>query len=188
MGETKRNVRRTRDNQPHGREERWFTVVIAITALAGCQVYDPTLVGGNDSGNPPAGCENLRVPPERPAASTEGEDVEDHAYFLRRVLLDQSGGAWENIGLDLDGRCTVPPENDTECRPPGAPRPPTDGNDGIDNVFGGRLFGIVDIALMAQSGVDLQLTAETAQENGKGPVLRMRGWNGNDNDPRVEVA
>lgn len=182
-----RNVQRARAGVLHARLGP-IAVLATAAALVGCQVYDPALLGERDSGTPPMGCENLRTPPDRPPSSTEGDDVEDHSYFLRRVVLDQSGGAWENIGLDLDGRCTQPPDNDSECSPPGAPRPPTDGNDGIDNVFGGRLFGIVDIALMAQSGVDLQLTAETAQENGKGPVMRLRGWNGTDDDPRVEVA
>ncbi|HJL19912.1 MAG TPA: hypothetical protein RMH99_29885, partial [Sandaracinaceae bacterium LLY-WYZ-13_1] len=114
----------------------------------------------------------------------DGDDEQEYIYGLREVILDQSGEAWREIGLDLDGLCTTSANGfPTECVPPGMPRPPTDGEEGIDNTFGDRLFPLVDLTVPG-----LQQTAQAAQEEGKLPALRLRGWNGENDDPRVEVV
>ncbi len=155
-----------------------------VAATFGCQVYDGSLVdAGVDGGPPPdTGPCNSRVPPERPAGADEpgGEEV---LFGLRTVELEQDGELWREIGLDLDGRCTEAPAFDTACRPPRRSNPPADGVDGIDNVFGGELYPLVDLAVGG-----LQATARQAQDDGKLPVVRIRGWNGMDDDPRVDVT
>lgn len=161
---------------------------IAAAALGGCQVYDPSLVGrdaGMDAGPPfdagPGGpCEGHRPPP-RPT-SADGADVPEAWYGLRLVVLRQSGDLWRDIGYNLDGLCTYRPTYATECQPT-LPRPETDGTDGIDNVFGGSLFPLVDATVMG-----LEESARAAQEAGSLPVLRIRNWNGTPDDPRIEIT
>ncbi len=152
--------------------------------VTGCQVYDASLLdAGVDGGSVDAGPCNHRVAPARPT-SADGPDGEELIFGLRQVVLQQDeGGLWRGIGLDLDGICTTDPTYATECRPPRRTRPPVDGEDGIDNVFGAELFPLVDLAVMG-----LETTARQAQEEGKLPVVRIRGWNGMDDDPRVDVA
>ncbi|MEZ4338997.1 MAG: hypothetical protein R3B82_20460 [Sandaracinaceae bacterium] len=160
-------------------------LALAVIGLAaGCQVYDASLVdAGTDAEVPDAGPCDLRTAPERPEVD-DGPDGEELLFGLRMVVLQQDeGAAWREIGLDLDGYCTQAPTYATECRPPRRTRPPEDGVDGIDNVFGAELFPLVDLAVPG-----LQMTARAAQEEGKLPIVRIRGWNGMDDDPRVDVA
>ncbi|MGE0784458.1 MAG: hypothetical protein AB7S26_02135 [Sandaracinaceae bacterium] len=148
--------------------------------LGACQVYDPNLVDAGHDAGPPVACD-LRRPPERPAMP-DGDDGLDHLFGMRDVVLDQEE-EWRNIGFDLDGRCTVEPNYDTECVPPRRRTPPADGNGGIDNSFGENLFPLVDVAVMG-----LEDTAHSADVEGTMPVVRVRGWNGMDDDARVDVA
>lgn len=158
--------------------------VALIVASAGCQVYDPSLVdSGVDAAGVDAGPCNSRVPPPRPTVA-DGADGEEIIFGLRNVVLAQADGeAWRDIGLDLDERCTVAPAFDAECHPRRRAQAPVDGNDGIDNAFGSDLFPLVDLAVGG-----LEETARAAQEEGKLPVVRIRGWNGMDDDPRVDVT
>lgn len=154
-------------------------LALGLISLTACQVYDASLVE-TDAGPPVEACDG-KAPPERPAMP-DGDDTESYYYGLRFVQLDQEE-EWRNIGFDLDGRCTVEPTFDTECRPPMRSQPPSDGNDGIDNTFGSDLFPLVDIAIP-----NLQTSAHGADAEGTMPALRLRGWNGEDDDARVDVT
>ena len=132
--------------------------------------------------NRDAGAADLRKPPARPT-SADGDDGAEYLYGLRAVVLNQDGERWRQIGLDLDDRNTQPPDFDKECKPPRRAQPPTDGEQGIDNTFGSDLFPLVDLTVPG-----LEATARAAQDEGKLPVLRIRGWNGEDDDPRVDVT
>ncbi|MBX3274447.1 MAG: hypothetical protein KF729_29550 [Sandaracinaceae bacterium] len=162
-------------------------VVLALAWVAGgCHVYDASLLdAGTDAGGVTpdgGGCNNRDVPP-RPTAA-DGADTEEIIFGLRQVVLQQrEGDVWRGIGRDLDGLCTYPPDYPTECRPPRRARPPADGDDGIDNVFGSDLYPLVELAVRG-----LEDTARQAQEEGRLPVVRIRGWNGMDDDPRVDVT
>jgi hypothetical protein len=157
---------------------------------SGCIVYDPKLVEGGmdagvveDAGQFDAGPVTSRQPPARPSTPDDGMDVGEVAFGLRMVLLDQ-GDDWREIGYDLDNRTTLAPAYDTECIPPGTPRPPADGNDGIDNVFGASLYPLVELTVPG-----LEMTAREAQETGFGlPVIRVTGWNGTPNDSRIRTV
>jgi len=163
---------------------RIAALLALLPAAAGCQVYDASLVdAGTDAGTFDAGSCANRVPPPRPDVE-DGADAEEVLFGLRMVVLSQEDGdLWRTIGLDLDGNCTQEPSFASECVPPRRSRPPVDGEDGIDNVFGSDLFPLVDLAVGG-----LEETAQAAQEEGKLPVVRIRGWNGEDDDPRVDVA
>lgn len=152
--------------------------LFAMSVGAGCRVYDETLLQADDGG---AGCA-LRRPPTRPSGA-EGDDEAEYVFGLRDVVLDQGGDLWRDLGFDLDGLCTTTSNYVFECSPPSRPRPPTDGNDGIDNTFGRELFPLVDLTVPG-----LQETARAAQLEGKLPALRMRGWNGEDDDSRVDIT
>ncbi len=148
----------------------------AVLLLAGCQVYDPSLVQGGK-------CEGRRPPP-RPEVQDE-DDVDDVYFGLRDVVLNQEdGGLWSRLGFNLDGYCTGSPDYANQCEPVSGRRPKSDGEEGIDNAFGSELFPLVDAVVN-----DLEHTARAAQLEGIGlPVLRLRGWNGTPDDPRVHVS
>src|SRR5690606_17761315 len=62
--------------------------------------------------------------------------------------------------------------------------PEIDGEGGIDNSFGHNLFPVVDLTVP-----DLQETSRRYQQRGVGSVLIVvRGWNGEADDPRVQVV
>jgi hypothetical protein len=174
---------------------------------AGLPDAGPGEDGGPDAGPPgDAGC-TPRHPPERPAPFDAGvPDDQELAFALRDLVLDQRGAAWLDIGYDLDGKCSYPPPPATdagpgvdagepdagrgagwmiECVPPNVgSAPETDGNEGIDNSYGSN-FSLLILAFVSE--LREQLDAEHAE--GRGVVLlRLREWNGQDDDARVEVA
>ena len=163
-----------------------------------CSVLDPSLIAvdagspdaaqadsGTDSGSAMDGCEDgSRRPPPRP--SVPDGDGPEIVFGLKEVRLSQMGEAWRDIGFNLDGLCSVPPAPLVECLPPAHPdaEPLVDGNQGIDNAFGAELTPLVDLVFP-----DLEDAARESEENGVGVlVFRIRGWNGEANDPRVDVT
>lgn len=112
----------------------------------------------------------------------EGPEV---VWALRDARLNQDSEAWRDIGLNLDGLCSTNPAPRVECDPRRDDAMPLiDGNQGIDNAFGGEVLPLVNLAFPG-----LQNTADTARDLGTGAlVLRVRGWNGEMNDNRVEVT
>lgn len=163
-------------------DSRWLGPLVAL-AVAGCQVYDPSLVPG-DAGGQAGRCEGRRPPP-RPTGP-DGPDAEEILFGLRDVVLEQESGArWANLGYNLDGYCTGSPDFAFGCTlPPGGGRPSQDGEDGIDNVFGKDLFPLVDSVVPG-----LEESSRELQNEGRGlVVLRIRGWNGLPDDPQVHVT
>ncbi len=156
--------------------------VLFALACAACKVYDPDLVQRRE---PDAGqrCE-LDRPPLRPPGSDDGEDVGELVYALKDVVLNQDGERWRTIGYDLDGLCSIGPMPPVECRPPSrTAAPETDGEGGIDNAFGHHLYPLVAVTLPT-----LEEDARASEELGIGAiVVRIRGWNGEPNDPRVDA-
>jgi hypothetical protein len=156
-----------------------------------CDVYDPSLLqqgdGGTDAGDAGGAGEvcELTRPPARSPADAEGEDAGEVLYALRDVVIDQQSGRWETIGFDLDGICSEPPDPKVSCKPPASGASgEVDGVGGIDNSVGHNVFPLVQLAIP-----DLQDVARENQAAGIGAVLlRIRGWNGEDNDPRVDVT
>lgn len=149
-----------------------------LSSITGCKVYDPGLLRDRDAG-PSDEC-TLRAPPPRPdVADGDGPEV---AFGLREVVMSQ-GDLWGDYGYDVDEFCTVAPTFRAECTPPSMPRAPLDGPGGVDNVFGKSFFPLVALA-----SPDLESQSRMSQERGTGlPIVRIFGWNGQDDDPRVEI-
>ena len=174
------------------------TLVAGVMAVAwvvgGCSVFDPDLIEPtDDDGTVDMGpveidlgpsVEGLRRVPPRPT-TPDAEDVDPVTFVLRDVQLSQdAGGAWRDIGLDLDGYDTQVPALESECLPPDdTADPPSDGEEGIDNVFGAELFPVVALALP-----DLQERARDNHLAGLGTImLTVTGWNGTGDDPRMTI-
>lgn len=176
--------------------------LLGLLLLAGCKVFDPSLVDGLDGGRDagpdvatgmdvgpdvpivmPTGCdEGSRLPPPRSAVMGDGPEV---IWGLRDASLNQDGDAWRDIGLNLDGLCSTNPAPRVECDPRRETAMPLiDGNQGIDNAFGGEVLPLVNLAFPG-----LEDTSDAARMFGLGAlVLRVRGWNGEANDNRVDVT
>jgi hypothetical protein len=179
----------------HGNRARGSTFVLGVllTSALGCNVFDPSLIdddgdlGQSSDMEPPTedmgSTEGLRKVPPRPDVE-DGDSVEPVLFALRDVLLNQDGERWREIGLDLDGVDTQLPVPESECVPPDdTAEVPTDGEEGIDNVFGAELFPVVSLAIP-----DLQQRARENQLSGLGTILlRASEWNGTANDPRVSI-
>ncbi|MEM9069664.1 MAG: hypothetical protein AAGE52_14225 [Myxococcota bacterium] len=180
----------------------FLTLSSTVLTLVGCSVLDPSLIAGGedsgvdsatgedsgpgiDAGNGMDGCDDgSRRPPPRP--TIEDSDGPEVIFALKEVRLIQMGEAWREIGFNLDRLCSEAPAPLVECLPPAFPdaSPLIDGNQGIDNAFGGQLTPLIDIVFP-----DLADSAVSAAEEGIGVVItRIRGWNGEANDPRVDVT
>ena len=186
-----------------GTGARLLGALLVASSSFGCSVFDPALIeaaedagpdddrdgggGGDvDLGPQGIGCTmGRRVAPARPPASTEGEDLEEIVFGLKEVLLDQPDPVWQDIGLDLDGYCSDLPVPVGECVPPSDTATLiADGDQGIDNAFGAELYPLVELVFP-----DLQATVRTSSEQGLGVVaIRLRGYNGQADDPRVDAT
>lgn len=124
---------------------------------------------------------SLRSLPARPMTPDDGD--QQIAIGLRDIRLRQTGDAWRDIGLDLDGLCTHAVDADAECRPRTETDVQIDGNQGIDNAFH-SMFDVIDLVFPS-----LASTAGPTAASGIGVfVLQIEGWNGTANDSRVQVA
>ncbi len=160
-------------------------------ALLACDVFDPSLYmmasdGGDAAVDAPLeggteDCGPRRFPSERPGGD-DGDDVGEVVFVLKDIVFNQLGGRWKRIGFDLDGLCTTMDAPRGECTPQ---EPIVDGEGGIDNAFAGRLFVTINAAFQGK----LEQTAQSFQNLGVGALaLIVRGWNGTDTDPLVDVV
>ncbi len=179
----------------------------AMVSALGCSVIDPSLIATDDASVPdtatpdadetdtetpvdaPAkmdGCDDdgSARPPARPAIDDgDGPEV---IFGLKEVLLVQRGETWKDIGFNLDDLCSQPPAPLVECLPPAFPDAveAVDGNRGVDNQFGSELTPLVDLVFPTLS----EAAVNSAEEGVGVVVFRIRGWNGEANDPRVDVT
>ncbi len=161
------------------------TLLVALLSV-GCAIYDPALLDNLDGATVDAGVGGdggdctPRVPPTRPEGLDDG--VGEEMYFVIRdlTLRQNEGELWRRTGYDLDGLCTSSPTFTAEC----TNRTGTeDGEDGIDNVFGARLFVLFELTIN-----NYQDSMQAMHEEGRNAlVVGIRGWNGQPDDPRVEA-
>lgn len=125
----------------------------------------------------------LVKPPARPAVD-DGASMGEVVFALRDFDLDQ-GEEWSTIGYDLDDLCSMPPAPEVECFPPAASGvPELDGPGGLDNAFGHQVAPLI---LTARP--DLAEHIYNQHVNGGGNLLvAIREWNGEADDPRVDVV
>ena len=170
-------------------------VAAAIATLAsigtGCRVYDESLViegDGSTTTDPDGGtgtgedCE-LAGPPARPDVTDDGtgDDVQQY-YVIRDLTLRQTeGDLWARTGYDVDGICPRSPTLTSECTNRTGSE---DGENGIDNVFGQRLFPLFELTI-----ANYQDSMQAMHEEGRNALaLSIRGWNGQPDDSNVVVA
>ena len=173
-----------------------------LLTLGGCRVFSEALLyqdggdaprdAGTDAGPVDASHDGgfdagpacpLHRPPPRPAMPDDGESLPDIVFAFENIQVDQ-GDAWRTIGYDLDGLCSIGDAPEVECFPPAASGvPEIDGEGGIDNVLGHQIAPLIVLQMPT-----LQFESVRDMHNGIGPpVLIVRGWNGEDDDSRVEV-
>ncbi|MCB9601797.1 MAG: hypothetical protein H6720_15845 [Sandaracinus sp.] len=183
----------------------WLSVVCGL----GCDVYDPAFLNRIDSGRTErdagfdggadvdagpndgggeldGGLEDTgvdaepacgRVPPPRPAAA--GGDM-TISFAMKDPIIDQSGDLWYEVAYDLDGECTPDSTPSNECNVASAM---TDGPEGQDNMIG-------RIVLPAILSFEPDYPADTARnmEEGNTFIVRIEGWNGEDDDGAVRAT
>ena len=174
---------------------------MATLACEGCRVFDETLLDdedvSRDAGTPdapsaddaPSGIDSgagcaLDRPPSRPPGEDDGVDAGELVFVFHHLTLDQRDDAWRTIGFDLDGLCTMEVGDPVECLPPSPSGvPEIDGEGGIDNALGHNLL---DLLITGFPEIEMTLNGH---EWGHGSLLIIiRGWNREDDDPRVDVA
>jgi hypothetical protein len=165
------------------------SLVAAVAALVGsCKAFDESLLDGAVEDAGVTACPDgtpLRRPPPRPTGD-DGDDGETYFFALRGLLVNQEAeDRWATIGYDLDGICTTEAEPVVECYPPSPSAPPEfDGEGGTDNVLGHQVFALI---VSGMEGIEEEL--QSYQTDGVGCLLvQIRGWNGQDDDPRVEAV
>lgn len=133
-----------------------------------------------------AGC-NLAHPPAATAGADPGGNI-DFVVAVRTIELgdtvSSSGAAWTKLGYDLDKLCTCSTDQLGSCKPP--KQVVCDGVDGRDNALGafvhqvGTVFKIGDLS-------SAKLTTKI-EGGGNTVLIRVRGYNGSQNDGQVEVT
>lgn len=131
-----------------------------LAALPDCNVYDPGLLEPNDAGPPPGsgigwwskpgadGCFSAGIPVQNNRPRPQDPSEIDPLYFalesMRLGARDEDGNndpdAWQSMGFDLDGTCTLSGTCDKKdqplpCQHRGSATP-FDGNYCRDNAFG----------------------------------------------------
>lgn len=146
--------------------------------VAGCDVFDPTLVPATDAPRTPD-----RGPP-RPSIADDGTDTGELVLRINNVQLN-TGVDWRSIGRDLDGFNTTVGSQEQQCSPPTPNTPPqVDGPEGIDNAMGDSLLDVVEILISC-----LEPALADSHMNGGGTLLLwVQGWNGLRNDSQVRVS
>ena len=155
-----------------------------------CAVYDTSLLldasadapASNDApigsdASDGGGCAHL-LPPARPAADDPSDGDVDFVAVIAHVDFGLDGGV---TGYDLDRTCTCPgPES---CTPGANASPHCDGDGGTDN-SGGALVA----KFAALSSQFDPAGANKSLQNGAGSLLvRVKGYNGTDNDTSVII-
>lgn len=126
-----------------------------------------------DAGPPPCG----RVPPPRPPVAGGSMTI---AFAMKDPIIDQSGEGWIDVAYDLDGECTPDSTPSNECM---AASSMTDGPNGEDNMIG-------RLVLPAILTFEPTYPADTAEnmERGNTFIVRIEGWNGEDDDGAVRAT
>jgi hypothetical protein len=167
-----------------------FTLVLS----AGCTVFDPGLLPVKPTEPPvddvcPDGTKRPPEPPEM-ADTPASMNVPDLEFILKDAILSNPSAA-----LNVDRVCTrqtglwtcLPPPELERYLGGETPIVPQDGPLGEENQFAREVFSLVN-AFFEQEQGSLELTAQIAQGHGYGnPLIRITGYNGTANDPRVTV-
>lgn len=153
-----------------------FSALAASFVVAGCSVFDPTLLPDNpgllSDGRPP-----------RPDI-VDGDEAGELVFRITDVQLN-SQVDWSNVGRNLDGYVTTVDTTDQrQCDPPSGAAPPVDGPGGIDNAMGAQLLSIIELLIDC-----LESELNNSHVLGQGTLLLwIEGWNGMSSDSLVRVS
>jgi hypothetical protein len=137
-------------------------------------------------------CSKHRVPPGPPAVRNAGGDAE---LFVAITKIDfgdtrrpDGTPGYDNIGFDLDGVCSNRGQRPV-CRGFDWAIPePSDGVEGIDNGSGKMIAAQKQFFAKQDPLASAKLSDEiTRGETSPIAVIRLRGWNRQNNDDEVEV-
>ncbi len=119
--------------------------------------------------------------------TANGPDGDTLTFVLVDPFLDQQmGEAWATIGYDLDGHCSVWPDEDVPCLPPSPNRQIVEDGMGCrDNVSGNALFSTFE-QLVGRTFE--QVMDDTLRAGLGAPILVVSGWSGERDDPSVEAG
>jgi hypothetical protein len=169
---------------------------IAVSVVGGCQLVvglqdELTLAGegggssgaGAAGGGPPEACRHEAVTP--PPAVTNAGGTEEFVVAMRSIRLDDpTNGVMP--GLNLDGLCTCDGEGPScEAADPNTPKGPCDIAGGRD-VSSRLIFNGVAYLLLEPEVSTLYTSF--AEAGAWSVLLRVRGYNGADDDDEVELA
>jgi hypothetical protein len=124
--------------------------------------------------------------PERPT-SADAPGGEEQTFVLLDPFLDQLvDDEWSTIGYDLDGYCSVWPDEDVPCLPPSPMRLVVEDGMGCrDNVSGRTLFNTFGQLAGSTYG---EVMVDTLRAGLGAPILFVNGWSGERDDPMVEAG
>lgn len=175
---------------------RWTLAMgLACAAVAawGCNVFDESLAppqgDGDGGGDTRPGCtDGSEEPPPRPDVEDgpPEDNIDEIVFALKDVTLDDPSNS-----LNVDETCSGPggpwtclPEEELGSE---EPQGHIDGQRGRENQFSEEIFSLVNGLGFGEQ--DLQLTSRVSEAKGFGnPIIRIRDYNGEANDPRVTVV
>ncbi|HEX2676158.1 MAG TPA: hypothetical protein VHM19_05945, partial [Polyangiales bacterium] len=175
---------------------------IAVCALAlygsGCSPFsgyhaadDAGVEMSMQQDDSPGACTHKRVPVRPQSFDMLSDDgTQELVFAVREVDFggDADGGTpYTKLGFDLDGVCTAGGKHES-CKLPswGMGMNVNDGSEGQDNSVGAFLSFVGNSALGTYS-VPEQVTAAAARGDVT-TLIRVTGYNGDTNDPRVSVG
>jgi hypothetical protein len=141
---------------------------------------------GSDVDAAPSVCQGVAYP-DPPEGTDNPSDAMEFTVAVRSVDLGEGGDKTNPVGLNLDKFCTCLGEGPSCKDPPYATKEDhCDDKGGVDNAAS-RLFAALDIALPSDK-FGSGFYSEKAEQGNWTLLLRVTGYNGELNDPRVTVA
>jgi hypothetical protein len=142
---------------------------------------------GSDVDAAPLGCQSISYPDPPEGAPDNPSDAIEFTVAVRSVDLGEGGDKTNPVGLNLDKFCTCLGEGPSCKDPPYATKENhCDDKGGVDNAAS-RLFAALDIALPPDK-FGSPFYSEKAEQGNWTLLLRVTGYNGELDDPRVTVA
>jgi hypothetical protein len=109
----------------------------------------------------------------------------DFTVAVRSIDFGESASKEEPVGLDLDKTCTCLGEGASCLYPKWADKDHCDGRNGVDNA-GAQVFESI-VAAVGDAGFGSAFYSKKAEEGEWSLLLRVTGYNGLENDPKVTL-
>jgi hypothetical protein len=142
---------------------------------------------GSDVDAAPLGCQSISYPDPPEGAPDNPSDAIEFTGAVRTIDLGEGGDKTNPVGLNLDKFCTCLGEGPSCKDPPFATKEDhCDDKGGVDNAAS-RLFAALGLALPVDK-FGSAFYSNKAEEGFWTLLLRVTGYNGELDDPRVTVA